>query len=196
MTGVYNKIEPWILGKGSGNDAYDYLVPLITETGSVIYTQMNREALRSNEDKKFVEAVTQLQGWNYVWEEKKKKINGGVDCSGLQLWGMMQVYGKPITDRTAHGIATSSLTMPGNWEPGSLIFFKYCNANFHHVSTYLGNGKELEPHGNDTNKRENPANIFVRDRLPVSNNPDIVNRRINWHFIFFTDNKGQLVNNF
>jgi hypothetical protein len=197
MTGVYNKIEPWILGKGVGDNDYDYLVPLAGSGGPTIYFQMNMESFLTHYDLELKEAVMQLEGWNYVWEGRNPAIHGGVDCSGLIIWGIRQVYGSDDTPNlNAHGIATSNLTMDGNWGPGSLIFFKNGNSNYYHVSTYLGGWKELEPHGNDGNKRENPANIFVRNRVPEYNNPDVVNKRINWHYLFFTGNNGQAINYF
>jgi hypothetical protein len=197
MTGVYDKIEPWILGKGSGNDAYDYLVPLITETGSVIYTQMNRESFLNYYDRLLVQAGMKYNGGNYVWGGKDPEKDGGLDCSGYVRWAQIQVFGQNITIRNAHDQRTDpNLTIEGNGGYGSLNYYTNNNGvKYHHVTINLGNGMELNPNGGPKNERDNPAKIEIMNLPILESHQRVDNRRTNWHYLFFID-KGQIINHF
>jgi hypothetical protein len=198
MTGVYNAINPWILGKGSGENDYDYLVPYVSGIlGSAIYIQMSREVFLNYYDALLVTAGMRYNGGNYVWGGKDIERDGGLDCSGYVRWAQMQVYGQNITIRNAHDQRINpNLTLPGNGGPGSLNYYTDDNGvKYHHVTINLGNGMELNPNGGPKNERDNPAKIEIMNLPILKSHQRVDNRRTNWHYLFFID-KGQIINHF
>ncbi|MDR0312594.1 MAG: C40 family peptidase [Treponema sp.] len=198
MTGVYNQIIPMILGKGSGDNEYDYLVPIISESGSVFYSPMDRESFLNYYDRILVEAAMKQLGKNYVWGGKDPEKDGGLDCSGYIRWAQIQVYGQAIAIRNAHDQRMHpNLTIEGNEGYGSLNYYTDDNGNkYHHVTIYLGNGYELNPYGGEKNDINNPGRIRFMELPQLKSHQTVDNRRTNWHYLFFTGNNGQLTNYF
>jgi cell wall-associated NlpC family hydrolase len=159
---------------------------------------MDRKTFLDHFDSLLVKAGRELEGSNYVWGGKNPAIDGGLDCSGYVRWVQMLVYGKEITIRNAHDqIKHKYLTFLADDAPGTLRFYTDNNgAKYHHVTISLGNGMELNPNGGPENKKENPGKI---EEMPVPvllSHQKVEYRRTNWHYLFFTDNKGQPINYF
>ena len=96
-------------------------------------------------------AMTQL-GNRYVWGGNNP--SQGFDCSGLMVWAYNQAgLQLPARQSTAMyeaglqaGQAVPNPTVPGNLQPGDLLFWATgrLGSNVSHVAMYVGNGQILE----------------------------------------------------
>ena len=169
-----------------GFGVVEYLVPVQLDNGGVNYTPMDRIGFFDYFDSLLVSKAMEQVGGNYVWGGKDPVENGGLDCSGFVRWVQMQVYGQGIEPRDAHNQAIHPLlTITGNEGPGSLNFyFDVISKRYIHVNLDLGNGRVINPSGNQSNTINYPG-IIKEIKRPDIENTFIVNRRTNWHYLFF-----------
>jgi len=137
---------------------------------------------------KFVDEAMKLIGPNsYVWGGKNPNTAGGTDCSGTVQWSAEQASGVNILTRNADDqVKDKKLTTPGDGSLGTLNYYDWNgDGKYDHVTISLGNGTEINPFGNDTNNRNNPAPIMIMDNHVLTGKETKVNRQLNWQYILY-----------
>jgi RHS repeat-associated protein len=150
------------------------------------YETSEKDQLNSTMNEKFVSEAMKMLGDNtYVWAGKNPTIDGGTDCSGTVEWAAEQASKVAIRTRNANEQARDpKLTVPGDNSRGTLNFYDYQgDGRYDHVTINPGDGTEINPFGNDTNKRGNPGAIKIMPQYILKESESMINRQLNWSYI-------------
>jgi len=122
---------------------------------------------------------------NYVWGGKIPEKDGGTDCSGTVDWAAEKTVGQKILDRNADTqVKDTNFTVPGDNSRGSLNFYDWNDDGvYDHVTINLGDGKEINPYGGDSNTKDNPAPILIKAIPTLKEGQTMINRNLKWRHL-------------